>query len=259
MPNTRASRCFCATDPFPGLSGLKTAPNRRCVLASSRLSSTDGADDTDVALSCTRPSTTAYRCHLCHLWRNERIHADCAVKGIKTRWVWILSTHGAARTYLCAPSMGTIGYYLAIPFIYGIAWLPFPLLYFLSDLTYFLLFRVLRVPERGGAHEPTEQLSGKERGRDPKRSHRSFYRWFCDLTLETLKTLTISPETVRERVTFEGTEILTRLCPGEPKHDHRTGAFRELGTGRCTVQRRTRTSAVVRDLPSVSRTNTSTA
>src|SRR5690606_30980353 len=35
-----------------------------------------------------------------------------------------------------------------------------------------------------------------------------FYRWFCDLTLETLKTLTVSPAAVRRRVSLEGMEVL---------------------------------------------------
>ena len=39
--------------------------------------------------------------------------------------------------------MGVIGYYLALPFIYGIALLPFPLLYAFSDLLYLLLFKVI--------------------------------------------------------------------------------------------------------------------
>lgn len=29
--------------------------------------------------------------------------------------------------------MGTLGYFVALPFIYGISLLPFPLLYLLSD------------------------------------------------------------------------------------------------------------------------------
>ena len=38
--------------------------------------------------------------------------------------------------------MGSLAYYLFLPFIYGIALLPFPLLYLFSDLIYFILFVV---------------------------------------------------------------------------------------------------------------------
>ena len=40
--------------------------------------------------------------------------------------------------------MGALGYYLALPFLYGISLLPFPLLYLLSDLVFVLLFHVVR-------------------------------------------------------------------------------------------------------------------
>src|SRR5690606_31926528 len=41
-----------------------------------------------------------------------------------------------------APQMGAIGYYIALPFIHGIARLPFPLLYLLSDGLFVLVYRV---------------------------------------------------------------------------------------------------------------------
>jgi KDO2-lipid IV(A) lauroyltransferase len=43
-----------------------------------------------------------------------------------------------------------------------------------------------------------------------KAIEREFYRWFCDLVLETLKTLTISPAQVKERVSVEGEPVLRR-------------------------------------------------
>ena len=39
--------------------------------------------------------------------------------------------------------MGALGYYLALPFVYGIALLPFPLLYVVSDGLYLLLYKLL--------------------------------------------------------------------------------------------------------------------
>lgn len=103
--------------------------------------------------------------------------------------------------------MGTIGYFLALPFIYGVALLPFPLLYRMSDLMHFVLFtmigyrrKVILTNLRNSFPEKSEvEIQGIAR---------RFQGWFCDLTLETLKTLTISPATVRKRVTFEGAELL---------------------------------------------------
>ncbi len=42
-----------------------------------------------------------------------------------------------------AVGMAALGYFLALPFIYGIAWLPFPLLYLLSDGLYVLIYHVI--------------------------------------------------------------------------------------------------------------------
>lgn len=103
--------------------------------------------------------------------------------------------------------MGAIGYYIALPFIYGIALLPFPLLYLLSDGLYLLLYRVLGY--RKGVVLTNLRNSFPEKSEAEIKAIASrFYRWFCDLTLETLKTLTISPKTLRERVSFEGVEVL---------------------------------------------------
>lgn len=103
--------------------------------------------------------------------------------------------------------MGTIGYYLALPFIYGIALLPFPLLYLLSDGVYFLLYRVFGYRKDVVLTNLRNSFPEKSEAEIETIASR-FYRWFCDLTLETLKTLTISPAAVRERVTFEGIDIL---------------------------------------------------
>ncbi|MFZ1686797.1 MAG: lysophospholipid acyltransferase family protein [Flavobacteriales bacterium] len=102
--------------------------------------------------------------------------------------------------------MSAIGYYIALPFLYGISLLPFPLLYLLSDLTFFLIYRVFGYRKN--------VVMANLRNSFPEKSEeellgimKRFYRWFCDLTLETLKTLTISPEAVKERVSFPGAQV----------------------------------------------------
>ncbi len=107
--------------------------------------------------------------------------------------------------------MGTVGYYLALPFIYGISLLPFPLLYLLSDGVYWLLFRVIGYRR--------QVVLTNLRNSFPERTEAEiqviadrFFRWFCDLTLETLKTLTISPEEVRKRVEFKNIDLLRQFA-----------------------------------------------
>lgn len=103
--------------------------------------------------------------------------------------------------------MGAIGYYIALPFIYGIALLPFPLLYLLSDGIYLLLYRVLGYRKAVVLTNLRNSFPGKSETEIQAIASR-FYRWFCDLVLETLKTLTVSPAAVRERVAFENIGLL---------------------------------------------------
>jgi KDO2-lipid IV(A) lauroyltransferase len=107
--------------------------------------------------------------------------------------------------------MGTVGYYLALPFIYGIALLPFPLLYLLSDGVYWLLFRVIGYRRQVVLTNLRNSFPERTEAEIQAIADR-FFRWFCDLTLETLKTLTIGPEAVRERVEFRNIELLQRYA-----------------------------------------------
>ncbi len=105
--------------------------------------------------------------------------------------------------------MRAIGYYLALPFIYGIALLPFPLLYWVSDGLYILLYKLFGY--RTAVVRENLGKSFPEKSAEELRTiERAFYRWFCDLMLETLKTLTISPAQVKERVSVSDEDVLKR-------------------------------------------------
>ncbi|MEO8588818.1 MAG: lysophospholipid acyltransferase family protein [Flavobacteriales bacterium] len=103
--------------------------------------------------------------------------------------------------------MGILGYYLSLPFIYGIALLPFPLLYLFSDFLFFVVYRVFGYRKKVVLSNLRNSFPEKSDAEIKKIAH-AFYQWFCDLVVETLKTLTISPDAVRKRVTFEGIDIL---------------------------------------------------
>jgi Kdo2-lipid IVA lauroyltransferase/acyltransferase len=105
--------------------------------------------------------------------------------------------------------MGTLAYYLALPFIYGISLLPFPLLYMLSDVVFVLLYHVIRYRRYVVRENLRKSFPEKSRA-ELNRIERDFYRWFCDLTLETLKTLTISRSAVLEHVHVEGEQVLRK-------------------------------------------------
>ncbi len=90
-------------------------------------------------------------------------------------------------------------YYLSLPLIYFISWLPFTVLYWLSDFFYFLVYKVLKY-RVGVVHENLKNSFPEKSEEEIKAIQDGFYSYFCDLLLETLKTLTIKPKTVLKRV-----------------------------------------------------------
>lgn len=87
--------------------------------------------------------------------------------------------------------MGAIGFYVILPFLYLISLLPFPLFYLFSDFVYFLLYRVIGYRKKVVFENLKNSFPEKSHA-ELKSIERKFYRYLCDLFLETLKTLTIS-------------------------------------------------------------------
>ncbi|MCX6351880.1 MAG: lysophospholipid acyltransferase family protein [Bacteroidetes bacterium] len=98
--------------------------------------------------------------------------------------------------------MSALLYYIALPFIYLLSMLPFWWLQRLADGLHFLLYAVLGYRKKvvlGNLRNSFPNKSEKEIEAIAKR----FYLFFCDLILETLKTLTISNKTLRQRVKLD--------------------------------------------------------
>jgi KDO2-lipid IV(A) lauroyltransferase len=91
--------------------------------------------------------------------------------------------------------MGTLGYFVAL----------------LSDGIYVLIYKVLGYRKEVVMNNLRNSFPEKDEA-ELKAIASKFYQWFCDLTLETLKTLTISPEEVRKRVEFKGKDILQQYA-----------------------------------------------
>ena len=116
--------------------------------------------------------------------------------------------------------MSIILYYLLLPVVYFISILPFPLLYGLSDVFFCLLYYVVGYRKKVVLQNLANSFPDKS-PEERARICRDFYRYFCDLFLETFKTLTISksamlrhcaltPETVAlfERLHAEGKSVV---------------------------------------------------
>lgn len=79
--------------------------------------------------------------------------------------------------------------------LYGLSLLPFPLLYGLSDLVCFLLYRVFRY-RKAVIYKNLKNAFPDEDSAAIDKLARGFYRHLCDLFLETFKTLSISPRSM---------------------------------------------------------------
>lgn len=105
--------------------------------------------------------------------------------------------------------MGTLAYYLSLPLLYGIARLPFRGLYILSDLLYIVLFKLVGY-RREVVRMNLSKCFPEKTTAELREIERSFNHWFCDLVVESVKTLTITPKELERHVTVEGEDLLKR-------------------------------------------------
>ncbi|WP_281633166.1 lysophospholipid acyltransferase family protein [Flavobacterium luteolum] len=95
-------------------------------------------------------------------------------------------------------------YILAYPLLWLISILPFPIFYLFSDFVYFLVYRVIGYRKkvvRENLALTLPHLSDAER----KDIEKKFYKHMCDMFLEMIKTMSMSPEEMERR--FQVTNI----------------------------------------------------
>jgi KDO2-lipid IV(A) lauroyltransferase len=94
--------------------------------------------------------------------------------------------------------MGSLLYFISLPFIYLIAVLPFPLLYLFSDFVRFVLFGVFGY-RRQVIYNNLRNAFPEKSESEIRKTMKNFEHYLCDLFLESLKTLTISPTKMLQR------------------------------------------------------------
>jgi KDO2-lipid IV(A) lauroyltransferase len=95
-------------------------------------------------------------------------------------------------------------YILAYPLLWLISILPFPIFYAFSDFVYFLIYRVVGYRKkvvRANLELTLPHLSDAER----KDIEKKFYKHMCDMFLEMIKTMSMSPDEMERR--FQVTNI----------------------------------------------------
>lgn len=89
-------------------------------------------------------------------------------------------------------------YYLLLAFCYGISLLPFPVLYFISDVLYVLVFYVFRYRRQVVLANMKQAFPDKS----PEELHqlaKKYYRNLTDMMVETIKLLTMSKAQLQKR------------------------------------------------------------
>ncbi len=94
-------------------------------------------------------------------------------------------------------------YYLVI---LPISLLPFPVLYFISDGLYVLIYHVFGYRKKVVLTNLRNSFPQKSE-EEIKQISKKFYRHFCDLVVESLKIFTISPEEVKKRMVIRNPEV----------------------------------------------------
>jgi KDO2-lipid IV(A) lauroyltransferase len=103
--------------------------------------------------------------------------------------------------------MQFIVYILAYPLLWLISILPFRIFYWFSDCVYFLVYYVLgyrRKVVRENIALTLPHLSAAER----KEIEKKFYQHMCDMFLEMIKTMSITPEEMEKRFTVTNIELI---------------------------------------------------
>jgi len=102
--------------------------------------------------------------------------------------------------------MQFLAYIVAYPFLWLISILPFRIFYWFSDFVYFLVYHVIgyrRKTVRENLALTLPHLSDAER----KEIEKKFYQHMCDMFLEMIKTMSITPEEMEKRFTITNMDL----------------------------------------------------
>ncbi|MCA0131766.1 lysophospholipid acyltransferase family protein [Winogradskyella alexanderae] len=103
--------------------------------------------------------------------------------------------------------MQLIAYILVYPFLWLISILPFRLLYGLSDIIYFFIYRVFGY-RKSTVKENLELVFPNKSEKEISRITSKFYHHLCDMMLESIKSMTISEAELKKRYKFTNVGLI---------------------------------------------------
>ena len=106
--------------------------------------------------------------------------------------------------------------YIGIFFLYLLSLMPFWFLYFISDLLYLLVYYAVGYRKR--VVRQNLERAFPEKSPDERRTiEHKFYRHFCDLVIETVKTISISPKQLSKRIIATNPELINKALSSNRK------------------------------------------
>ena len=106
--------------------------------------------------------------------------------------------------------MNLLAFLAFFTFVYPFSFLPFPVLYLVSDFLYFFLYRIIGYRKKVVKRNLKKSFPRKTH-RELEKIEKQFYKNLCDLFVESLKSFSISREEILKRVVIEKTNILDDL------------------------------------------------
>lgn len=94
--------------------------------------------------------------------------------------------------------------------LYLLTLLPLKVLYVLSDLLFPLIYHVVRYRRKVVRSNLTNSFPDKSK-REIIRIERKFYHYFCDVFIEAMYRINMSPQEVSRRITFENVELIEKI------------------------------------------------
>ena len=106
--------------------------------------------------------------------------------------------------------MQLVIYVLLYPILYLISILPFRILYAFSDFLYLIIYRVFGYRKKV-VHDNLKLVYPDKSEKELKQITKLFYHHLCDMMVESIKSITISAETMRAHFTFKNIELIKEL------------------------------------------------
>lgn len=106
--------------------------------------------------------------------------------------------------------MQLIAYILIYPILWLISILPFRLLYALSDVLYFFIYRVFGYRTKT-VKSNLKLVFPEKSDKEIKRIMDKFYHHLCDMILEAIKSLSISESDLKKRFTFSNMSLINDI------------------------------------------------